>query len=217
MSTQRRLRPQAFSRSPRCSDLPRQALTKQNACFPIPAERTTGFSSWIMPMTEIRITHGIFHPVLMAPSLVTSRNPECAMHATVGSEELGPLAKEDCVDLLLNAAQIRGESRLRHTLAAEQVVEELSSHTLALLQAGAYIAQGYCSVDQYPRVYKHHCERLLKFSPQQAQSRYRSVYAAFEASAQVLKDSPADEAQDALVLVNMLSTLYPQNFPCRSL
>jgi hypothetical protein len=144
---------------------------------------------------------------------MTSRNPKCNRYNTIGSEALGGLDEEDCVALLLKAAEIPTESWLEYNLAAKEIVSELGSHTLALIQAGAYVTQGYCSLNQYPTVYRRQCERLLKFSPTQAQSRYCNVYATFEASAQILETSQGEDARDALDLFRVLSMLHYNHVP----
>ncbi|KAK6810867.1 hypothetical protein RU639_013582 [Aspergillus parasiticus] len=148
--------------------------------------------------------------------LMTSRIPECSRYGTVGSKELGNLDEEnegDCLLLLLRAAEISEDSRLEREPAAKAVIELLGFHTLALIQAGAYIARGYCSMDRYPVEYQRECERLLKFNPGQARSRYCNVYATFEASTRILESSKMQEDQDAVCLLNLLSVTHYDNVP----
>ncbi|XTI93984.1 P-loop containing nucleoside triphosphate hydrolase protein [Cenococcum geophilum] len=145
--------------------------------------------------------------------LITSRIPECSYYNTVGSEQLGGLNPGNCLTLLLRAAEIPAESWIEHKQAANRAIDVLGSHTLALIQAGAYIAQGYCSMEEYPVQYQQQCERLLKFSLNQAQSRYLHVYATFEASAQVLESSSKETNRDALELLHLLATLHYNNLP----
>ena len=128
--------------------------------------------------------------------LITSRVPKCSCYNTVGSEQLGSLSPGNCLTLLLRAAEIPVESWIEHKQAANRAIDVLGSHTLALIQAGAYIAQGYCSMEEYPIQYQQQCERLLKFSPNQARSRYLHVYATFEASAQVLESSSKERSEE---------------------
>ncbi|RYP18627.1 hypothetical protein DL765_003834 [Monosporascus sp. GIB2] len=144
--------------------------------------------------------------------LITSRNPECRIHATVGYEELGSLDKGDCLRLLLQPIGLSPESQAV-TSAAERVIHILGSHTLAIIQAGSYIAQGGCSLSDYPVVFQRQCERLLKFNLTQAQSRYRNVYATLEASAQTLDILESESARDALCLLQVLSQFHYENVP----
>ncbi|SPO04151.1 uncharacterized protein DNG_06834 [Cephalotrichum gorgonifer] len=145
--------------------------------------------------------------------LMTSRDPESERYASSGVEALGSIGEEDCIKLLLRSARIPEVKHLESTPIAKQVLEELNSHTLAVLQAGAYVAQGYCKLEQFPKVYQQQCERLLKFSPRQARSRYCNVYATFESSAQVLEGSQTEETEDALALLGILSALHYQGVP----
>jgi hypothetical protein len=55
---------------------------------------------------------------------------------------------------------------------AQCIVVLLGSHTLALIQAGAYIAEGYCQLDQYAEKYQRLRKQLLKHYPKQQQLRY---------------------------------------------
>jgi Flp pilus assembly protein TadD len=145
--------------------------------------------------------------------LMTSRVPECSCYNTVGFEQLESLSSAECLTLLLRAAEIQAEAWAEHEPAAKYVVSLLGSHTLALIQAGAYIARGFCSLGEYPTEYSRQCERLLKFSPKQAQSRYCNIYATFEVSAQVLESSSQEADRDALELLQLLVILHYNNVP----
>ncbi|KAI1770819.1 TPR-like protein [Hypoxylon cercidicola] len=144
--------------------------------------------------------------------LLTSRNPECHAYATVGYEDLSSLNKEDCTSLLLQSigpASTRPEVKSD----AEKVIDILSSHTLAILQAGAYISRGYCSLSEYPDVFRMRSRRLLEFNLTQDQSRYHNVYATFEASAEILGKLQSESAQDSLSLLQAFSPLHYENVP----
>ncbi|KAI1470948.1 uncharacterized protein F4812DRAFT_419582 [Daldinia caldariorum] len=145
--------------------------------------------------------------------IVTSRNPECRTYATVGAIDLSSLDKEDCISLLLQ--RIKSTSNLlepNHHDAA-RVVDILGSHTLAILQAGAYIAHKYCSLGEYPDVVQKKREQVFKFNLTQDQSRYRNVYATFEASAEILDSMESEQARDSLCLLQVLSPLHYENMP----
>ncbi|GAM33837.1 hypothetical protein TCE0_013r01029 [Talaromyces pinophilus] len=142
--------------------------------------------------------------------IMTSRNPECKVYNTVGFEELGGLDEKDCKALLLMAAKIPMQSWPKSDKAAKDIIKNLESHTLALVQAGAYIAQGYCSLEEYPEVFQMHRKRLLEFHLSQEQPRYHSVYSTFEASAKELESH-----SDALDLLNVLSMLHYADIPIK--
>jgi tetratricopeptide (TPR) repeat protein len=145
--------------------------------------------------------------------ILTSRIPECSQYNTVGSKALTGLSDQDSIELLLKATQIHPPSWPTHEPAAKQVIEILGSHTLALIQAGAYVAMGYCQLEQYPGEYDRRRARLLKFAPKQAQSRYGDVYATFEVSAHILESSKGTVASDALDLLGILSMLHHRDVP----
>lgn len=77
---------------------------------------------------------------------------------------------------------------------AKVVVSFLQSYPLTLIQAGAYIACGHCTLDECPIVYEGQGQRILSFRPTQARSRYRDVYATFEVSVDVLTTSETEAA-----------------------
>ena len=139
---------------------------------------------------------------------MTSRVADCSRYETIGSETLTGLGQKECVELLLNVAEIPTVEWPAHLRAAENVVDDLSFHTLAIMQAGAYIARGHCSMEDFPSKFRQQRARLLKFSPKQAKSRYSHVFATFEASACVLEESTSLEAKDALSLLGVLAVLH---------
>jgi tetratricopeptide (TPR) repeat protein len=139
--------------------------------------------------------------------LMTSRVSHCKRYSLEQFEALEGLENEDSKELLLKAADIPKESWLSHSSQAQEVVQLLGSHTLALIQAGAYIAKGHCELHQYPMVYQRQRERLLRYRPEQARSRYHDVYATFEASAEVLEESKSEATKDAQYLLAILSML----------
>jgi hypothetical protein len=138
---------------------------------------------------------------------MTSRIPDCKRYSLDANEALEGLVDKDSKELLLKAADIPKDSWPSYNDQAEKVVDLLGSHTLALIHAGAYIAKGHCQLYEYPKVYERQRERLLKYRPEQAQSRYHDVYTTFEASAEVLEQSKSDAAKDALCLLTVLSML----------
>jgi hypothetical protein len=91
---------------------------------------------------------------------------------------------EDSRELLLKAAGMSLESWPSHNNEAKEAVDLPGSHTLALIH-----------LHQYPKVYKRQRERLLRYRPRQAHSRYRDVYATFEASVDVLEKSGSESAK----------------------
>ena len=144
---------------------------------------------------------------------MTSRIAECRRYSPDAFEALEGLEEQDSKNLLLKAAEVPLESWSTYDDQAKEVVSLLGSHTLALIQAGAYVSQGHCQLYQYPKVYQRQRQRLLEYRPKQAQSRYCDVYATFEASSDVLEQSQSESASDALHLLEILSMLGPNVLP----
>jgi len=100
--------------------------------------------------------------------LITSRVTKCRQYSPHAFEALEGLGEDDSKELLLKAARLSPESWLSYDDQAKEVVGLLGSHTLALIQARAYISQGHCQLHQYPEVYQRQRQRLLKYRPKQA-------------------------------------------------
>lgn len=118
-------------------------------------------------------------------------------------------------ELLLKAARIPPDQYEVQTPYAQNVSALLGSHPLALVQAGAFVARGHCTLQQYPEVFQRKRQQLLQFRPTQAQSRYKDVYATFEASAEMMESSDDETARDALQLLSVLSMMTPSPLPLR--
>ena len=140
--------------------------------------------------------------------LFTTRVPECETYNTVGSEKLDDLEPELARELLYRAADIEKSLWKEKEEAAKAVLTVLGSHTLAIIQAGAFIKKGLCSLEQYPTVFKQQQGKLLKFHAKQNLSTYRNVYATFEVSAEYLQKSVLQEASDALDLLHIVAFMH---------
>ena len=154
-----------------------------------------------------------FPPTSSGVVLLTSRNSECKQYATEDSVPLEGLPVQEAIELLFKAAGITPDQLNPIQDDARYVATLLQSHPLALIQAGAYIRQGYCKLAAYPKAFERQRERLLSFRPRQAQSRYRDVYATFEASIEILQASHSQSSQDALQLLPLLAVCTPNQFP----
>ena len=144
---------------------------------------------------------------------LTSRNEECARYATANHLTLEGLSDKAACELLLNAARIEYIDRSAVLADAQTVAGLLKSHPLALIQAGAYVWRGHCTLAQYPKEYAKQRKRLMKFRPNQAKSRYGDVYATFEASAEALRSADSEAARDALELLPVLAACGPSRLP----
>jgi Tetratricopeptide repeat len=145
--------------------------------------------------------------------LLTSRNEECQQYATAKSISLKGLYDGEARDLLLKAARVPLDQYSMLEGDAKMTAGLLQSHPLALVQAGAYVSRGHCTLAEYPRMYERQRRRLLTFRPTQAQSRYRDVYATFEVSAAFLRNSRTEATRDALQLLPLLAVCGPSRLP----
>ena len=114
--------------------------------------------------------------------VITTRNPDCRVHATVGSSEIGQMGREEAISLLLKASgEQEADSSLR--IQALPVVETLWSLALAIIQAGAMIRQKLYTFEEYCSAYKTRRKELLSLQPVPASSDYRfTVYTTWEVS-----------------------------------
>ena len=80
--------------------------------------------------------------------IITSRISECKRYSLNAFEALEGLKDQDSKELLLKAADIPKELWPSYDHHAESIVRLLGFHTLALIQAGAYVAKGHCQLDR---------------------------------------------------------------------
>ena len=145
--------------------------------------------------------------------LLTSRNEECQQFAKAKWINLKELSDDEARVLLIKAARIHQHRYETLEDDAQAVARLLQSHPLAIIQAGTYVSRGHCTLKEYPQVYQHHRKPLLSFRPSQARSRYGDIYAAFEASAEILRLSDSQSASDSLQLLSILASLGPLPLP----
>ena len=145
--------------------------------------------------------------------LLTTRNPECEQYQTVGSEILEDLEPELAKKLLLRAASVAKEQWKEKDKAAEAVVNVLGIHTLAIIQAGAFIGRHKLSnLEDYPKIFREQKEQVMKFHSNQNVSTYGNVYATFEVSAKHLLSSELQEDLDALEFLHILAFMHNSGF-----
>jgi Tfp pilus assembly protein PilF len=140
--------------------------------------------------------------------LLTTRIKECVTYETVGSTTLDVLKPELARELLLRATHTTQSKWKEKEKAATNVVKILGSHTLAIIQAGAYIRQNLSTLEQYPTIFQQQKEQLLKFHSKQNVSTYRNVYTTFEVSAEYLQNSKLPEDTDALCFLHTLAFMH---------
>ncbi len=141
--------------------------------------------------------------------LITTRNPDCVVHATVGSMEFDRLPVEDAVELLIKTAAIEHMSSEDPRILANFIVETLGCLALAIVQAGAAIRQKLCTMEDYCDIYSRQRKRLLSHQPVQASSDYRfTVYTTWEVSINMIENMSNETAENALELLRFFSILH---------
>ena len=149
-----------------------------------------------------------------ANALITSRNPGLRSLVDSGAYlSVDALTEEDALALFLKAALLSKASE-DHVRIAKTIVEKLWYLALAVDQAGAYIGQGYCSIESYLEIFSKHSKELLNHSAMKGASQYnRAVYETFEMSYLAIerqafsKTHPenAKASQNALLIFNIIT------------
>ncbi len=141
--------------------------------------------------------------------LITSRNPECAVYATVGSYELGAMGVDEAITLILKTAGIRDLSSQSIRETARPVVLTLGCLALAISQAGAVIRQGRYTIGEYYTLYARRRKELLSQKAIQGGEDYRyTVYTTWEVSRQMIEEMSSEAGEDALELLQIFSFLH---------
>ena len=141
--------------------------------------------------------------------LMTSRNPECKVHSTVGSYEVGAMSVDEAVTLMLKTAGIRDLSSQSIRETARPVVLTLGRLALAITQAGAVIRQGHCRMEEYCTLYARRRKELLSQKAIQGGDDYQyTVYTTWEVSRQMIEEMSSEAGQNALELLQIFSFLH---------
>jgi tetratricopeptide (TPR) repeat protein len=151
--------------------------------------------------------------------LITSRNPNARRLVDYKCWiQLEEMEESDAVDLLLRSAFL-DESSVELRSTATTLVKELCYHALAVDQAGAVIASGFCSIHNYLQVYRTRGKELLEFPTFKAASNYdKAVFGtwdvsfnAIERKAQGSDAREAAAATTAILLLRIFSMFHHEN------
>ncbi|KAB8277354.1 P-loop containing nucleoside triphosphate hydrolase protein [Aspergillus minisclerotigenes] len=145
--------------------------------------------------------------------LVTSRNPECKVHATIGFEEFQHLEEEEAITLLLRASFLQSGSDTRTRETARPVVQALGCLPLASIQAGASIRQNICSLEEYLDVFRSYKKRILSNTLQGGGSYGHTIFTTFEVSYNRIRSLGTIEATDAIELLHIMVFLHFDQIP----
>ena len=154
-----------------------------------------------------------FPPGNRGTVLLTTRNPDCRAHATVGSFHSGAMSDDDAIALLLKVAAIEDLSESSRK-AARSVAETLGFLALALVQAGAFIRQGFCALEEYCDEYSRQRQELLSYQTVQGGSDYPfTVHTTLEVSITQIQSMPSQAADLALLLLHCFSFWHFEGIP----
>ncbi|KAG4442234.1 hypothetical protein IFR05_002283 [Cadophora sp. M221] len=140
--------------------------------------------------------------------LMTSRNPDLRHSANAGSCKVDIMSSEDAVALLLTTSAHDGCKDKARELAAE-IAKDLGYLALAIVQAGAVIRQGICSLDGFSDLYSQHKRDLLESSHSNSSFEYHSsVFTTWEISIRKIEANPESHARLALELLRLFSFMH---------
>ena len=142
--------------------------------------------------------------------LVTTRNPNFAVHGTVGAMELKGLKQRDASLLLLRAAVTPKPWDVAIENVANEIADALGCLALAVVQAGAVILQGMCSLQDYLKFYNQFrssvSERRLSGASLNADQ--VTIYATWEHSLSLLQDRGTEAGRDAVQLLSTVAFFH---------
>ena len=145
--------------------------------------------------------------------LVTSRNSDCKVHATVGSYEFRDMDEDDAITLLLKAAQHSGIDDKDVRDVARSIVKTLGYLALAIIQAGAAIRQGICSLEEYLDIFATHKKQLMNDQLPQGSDYQYTIYTTWEVSVQRIEGLGSEMAMDSIQLLQILAFLHFEEVP----
>lgn len=151
--------------------------------------------------------------------LVTTRNPAYRLHGNVGRQyyTFQGLQSEDATQLLLKAANISHSCWKDYLEEARVITKELGFLALAIVHAGAAIADNMCDLEHYLDYYGRMRRRIRNSKlAEQGSDNEATVFATWEICHARLRDRALDDrspqrkqaAVDALELLNVLAFFH---------
>ena len=146
--------------------------------------------------------------------LITSRNQDCKIHATIGYYEFKDMDQEDAVTLLLKAACVENSTDRKVRDLARPIAKTLGYLPLALIQAGASIRQNICSLEDYLELYSSHRKEIFSKLPVQGADQYRyTIFTTWEVSFRMIERQATEEAADAIEVLHVFAFLHFEQVP----
>jgi tetratricopeptide (TPR) repeat protein len=159
--------------------------------------------SWLMIFDgadgEYKEVEEFFPPGKRGSILISSRNPNMKRLASPSDAflEIAKLDKQAAATLFTKSAGLEDSSLNAPHVGA--IVQELCCLPLAVDQAAASIASGFCRVDEYLDIYRQHRLRLMDDPEFKGSSNYgRAVYTTWDISFAELERRAAAEASESV-------------------
>ena len=142
--------------------------------------------------------------------LVSTRNPDFRVHATVGSTEFKGLKEKEALMLLLRAADVPLPWDSATESTGNQITSTLGCLALALVQAGALILQRICEIKDYLDFYAQHRERLSlhRSSRNLMDQDHITVYATWDLSLSSLQLRRTEASMDAAQILSIVAFFH---------
>ena len=146
--------------------------------------------------------------------IITSRNPGCQHYNTMGCQEVGNLSLDDSESLLTKV--IYGGTSPSQSMAGagEKIAEALGCLALAIVQAGAYIRETGCALQEYLDIYERRKRSVLEYLPKLLGTDYQySVYTTWQVSIDAIESRKDAVSQHALRLLGLLGFYHHDQIP----
>ena len=145
--------------------------------------------------------------------LVTTRNPNNVVHATIGEANFRELNEEDAITLLLKAAHQPGsedykDSKQRNL--ARPITSVLGYLALALTHAGATIRRRLCTLESYLRIYS---QELMQQRPASITAHSLSIITTYEVPFMVMRKKKDIPSMDASDILHVFAFLHNEAIP----
>ena len=142
--------------------------------------------------------------------LVTTRNPNFAVHGTVGAMEFKGLNPGDASLLLLKAAVTPKPWDGTIENVASKIADALGCLALALVQAGAVILQGMCNLNDYLKFYNQFRSSVgeRRSSGALLNTDQVTIYATWEHSLSLLEQRGTEAGRDAVQLLSTVAFFH---------
>ena len=145
--------------------------------------------------------------------IITSRVADCIQYQTIGAVKIEALSNNALTELLMKSSSLPMTEHQSSQSEADHIIRTLGFHTLAVVQAGAYVRTGRCRLDEFVELYGQHRQRMLRYHQPQIPSRYGNLFSTFEVAASMRLNNQSEHGEDALCLLHTLGILHRSSLP----